>query len=285
MRSKARALRKITKTAPQVLDNLHCSKSNPFEVSPLLSEPLQQLTIVLCAPSHPGNIGAAARAMKTMGVSELRLVNPYDFPSEVATARASGATDVLDSAKVFSSLAEAIADCVFVVGTSARHREFAGEVVPLRSAIESLRANAAQSKDGKEGKVALVFGTEMSGMTNDEVMRCQTLAYIPSNPAYSSLNLGSAVQVACYEWRVIHDLPANYALREYPLAPQKDVELFFAHLEKTLTDLHFFNPEMPRRLFERLRRLFARTRMEREEVDIFRGILARVDAVIKNTKP
>jgi tRNA/rRNA methyltransferase len=271
--------RNITNTAPQVLDNLHCSKSHPLEVSPALNEPLQQLCIVLCAPSHPGNIGAAARAMKTMGVTDLRLVNPYDFPSDVATARASGATDVLDGAKVFSSLAEAIADCVFVVGTSARHREFAGEVVPLRSAIVSLRANSAQ------GKVALVFGTEMSGMTNDEVMRCQTLAYIPSNPEYSSLNLGSAVQVACYEWRVTHDLPANYALREYPLAPQKDVELFFAHMEKTLTDLHFFNPEMPRRLFERLRRLFARTRMEREEVDIFRGILARIDAVIKSNKP
>ena len=242
-------------------------------------EPLHQLCIVLCAPSHPGNIGAAARAMKTMGVADLRLVNPYNFQSDVATARASGATDVLDGAKVFGALADAIADCVFVVGTSARHREFVGEVQPLRGAIAAMQSHAAQ------GKVALVFGTEMSGMTNDEVMRCQTLAYIPSNPAYSSLNLGSAVQVACYEWRVSHDLPPNYAVREYPLAPQKEVELFFVHLEKTLTDLHFFNPEMPRRLFERLRRLFARTRMEREEVDIFRGILARVDAVIKNTKP
>jgi tRNA/rRNA methyltransferase len=244
-----------------------------------MSEPLHQLCIVLCAPSHPGNIGAAARAMKTMGVADLRLVNPYDFPSEVATARASGATDVLDGAKVFRSLADAIADCVFVVGTSARHREFVGEVQPLRSAVTQLRAQADQ------GNVALVFGTEMSGMTNDEVMRCQTLAYIPSNPDYSSLNLGSAVQVACYEWRVAHDLPANYAVRAYPLAPQKEVELFYAHLEKTLTDLHFFNPEMPRRLFERLRRLFARTRIERDEVDIFRGILARVDAAIQNAKP
>ncbi len=239
---------------------------------------LDQLCVVLCAPSHPGNIGAAARAMKTMGISDLRLVNPYAFPSEIATARASGAGDVLDAARVFSSLAEALADAHFVVGTSARHREFVGEVLPVREAI------AVAVPHAQAGKVALVFGTEMSGMTNDEVMRCQVLAYVPTNPIYSSLNLGAAVQVACYEWRVAAQTPANYAAPEFQLATQKEIEGFFVHWEKTLIDLTFFNPEVPKRLFARLRRLFARTRLEREEVDIFRGFLRSVDDVIAQNK-
>jgi tRNA/rRNA methyltransferase len=192
---------------------------------------LDQLCIVLCAPSHPGNIGAAARAMKTMGIYDLRLVNPYAFPSEVATARASGAGDVLEAARVFTSLADALVDTHFVVGTSARHREFVGDVLPVREAVAVAAPHAAS------GKVALVFGTEMSGMTNEEVMRCQVLAYVPSNPAYSSLNLGAAVQVACYEWRIAAEMPANYGAPEFQLATQKEIEGFFAHWEKTMIDL------------------------------------------------
>jgi tRNA/rRNA methyltransferase len=238
---------------------------------------LSNLCVVLCAPSHPGNIGAAARAMKTMGVSDLRLVNPEVFPSDIATARASGATDVLDQARVFSSLAEALADTQFVVGTSARNREFVGEVLPLRAALTQATPHADVST------VALVFGTEMSGMTNEEVLRCHTLAYIPSNPDYSSLNLGAAVQVACYEWRMLAEQPGNYAAPEFALASQQDIERFYAHMETTMTAIGFFNPDVPKRLFPRLRRLFSRTRLEKEEVDIFRGFLRSVDALTEKT--
>lgn len=243
------------------------------------AQALTQLAIVLCAPSHPGNIGAAARAMKTMGVTDLRLVNPEVFPSSIATARASGAVDVLDAARVFSSLADAIADVTFVVGTSARSREFVGEVLPLREALSRTVPHALQ------GRVAVVFGTEMSGLTNEDVLKCQLLAYIPSNPAYSSLNLGAAVQVVCYEWRMLCEQAGNYVAPQFALATQDEIERLFAHMEKTMTAIGFFNPAHPKRLFPRLRRLFGRTRLEREEVDIFRGFLAHIDKVAARDHP
>jgi tRNA/rRNA methyltransferase len=211
--------------------------------------------------------------MKTMGLSDLRLVNPEAYPSAIATARASSATDVLDAAKVYPTLVDALADVTFVVGTSARSREFVGEVLPLRDALARAHPHA------REAKVALVFGTEMSGMTNEEVLKCQILAYIPSNPNYSSLNLGSAVQVACYEWRMLTEQAANFAAPTFQLATQDEIERFYEHLEKTMTDIGFFNPAVPKRLFPRLRRLFGRTRLEREEVDIFRGFLSHVDEI------
>ncbi len=241
---------------------------------------LHGLCVVLCQTSHPGNIGAAARAMKTMGITDLRLVAPDVFPSEIATARASGATDVLDGARIFATLPEALADTTFVVGTSARHREFVGEVLPVREAL----AVAAPHACAEGGKVALVFGTEMSGMTNEEVLRCQLLAYIPSNPVYSSLNLGAAVQVACYEWRILAEQPANYAAPVLPLAKQDEIERLYTHMEMSMTAMGFFNPDVPKRLFPRLRRLFARARLEREEVDIFRGLFSEIDKLVTRAK-
>jgi tRNA/rRNA methyltransferase len=238
---------------------------------PDFSGALSHIVIVLSHTSHPGNIGAAARAMKTMGLAELRLVNPDVFPSEIAAARASGATDVLDAAQVFPTLEAALADCVYVVGSSARGRDFVGETMDVRSAC----VRAAQQTH--EGTVAIVFGCEMSGMTNAEVALCQTLAYVPANAAYSSLNLGSAVQVFAYELRMAAGLTEmgltqGYAASQFPLAKQAEIEHMFEHMERSLTASGFFNPEMPKRLFPRLRRLFNRTRLEKEEVDIFRGI-------------
>lgn len=227
---------------------------------------MNRIAIVLSHTSHPGNIGAAARAMKTMGLSDLRLVNPEVFPSDVATARASGATDVLDAARVFASLKDAIADCVHVVGSSARGRDFVGEVSDARTASKALVEASTQ------GQVALVFGCEMSGLTNAEVALCQTLAFIPANPDYSSLNLGSAVQVFAYEIRVAAGETAGFAAPQLPLATQGEIDAMFTHMEVALTDVGFFNPDNPKRLFPRLKRLFNRTRLEREEVDIFRGI-------------
>lgn len=231
---------------------------------------LQNVVVVLSHTSHPGNIGAVARAMKTMGLSELRLVNPDVFPSEIATARASGATDVLDGATVFSELTDALGDCVYVVGSSARGRDFVGEVADARTATARLIQATAQ------GKVALVFGCETSGLTNAEVALCQTLAFIPANPDYSSLNLGSAAQVFAYELRMAAGLVEGYAAPEFQPATQIEIDAMFVHMEQTLTEIGFYNPANPRRLFARLRRLFNRTRLEREEVDIFRGIFRAI---------
>ena len=232
--------------------------------------PLDQIAVVLSHTSHPGNIGAAARAMKTMGLSDLRLVNPREFPSEVATVRATGAIDVLNAARVFASLNAAIADCVYVVGSSARGRDFVGEVTDARNAAAQLASTSAQ------GPVAIVFGCETSGLTNAEVALCQTLAFVPTNPDYSSLNLGSAVQVFSYEIRVammaLRGLVGGYKASDLQLATQAEIDAMFEHMRATLTEIGFFRPDYPRKLFPRLQRLFNRTRLEREEVDIFRGM-------------
>ena len=238
--------------------------------------PLQRVSVVLSHTSHPGNIGAAARAMKTMGLTDLRLVNPREYPSEVATVRATGAVDVLDAARVFSSLSAAIADCVYVVGSSARGRDFVGEVMDARTAATNLASTSSQ------GTVAIVFGCETSGLTNEEVALCQTLAYVPTNPDYSSLNLGSAVQVFGYEIRVaamaLQGSTGGYKASELQLATQAEIDAMYEHMRVTLTEIGFFRPNYPRKLFPRLQRLFNRTRLEREEVDIFRGMFRAVQS-------
>ena len=238
--------------------------------------PLDQIAVVLSHTSHPGNIGATARAMKTMGLTDLRLVNPREFPSEVATVRATGAVDVLDAARVFTSLSAAIADCVYVVGSSARGRDFVGEVTDARSAATQMASITSR------GIVAIVFGCESSGLTNAEVALCQTLAYVPTNPDYSSLNLGSAVQVFGYEIRVasmaLHGVTGGYKASDLQLATQAEIDAMYEHMKVALTEIGFFRPDHPRKLFPRLQRLFNRTRLEREEVDIFRGMLRAVEA-------
>ena len=239
---------------------------------------LERVRIVLCRPTHPGNIGAAARAIKTMGIAQLVLVEPKLFPHPEAAARASGAGDVLEAARVCPTLDAALAGCRLAIGLSARHRELVGKVQSVRDAAVEAIAHAAA------GDVAFVFGTETFGLTNDEVGHCQNLAFIPANPDYGSLNLAAAVQVVAYELRMAAGLVGGYAAVTYPLAPQDEVAGLHAHATRTLTALGFFNPQRPRRLLPRLRRLFARTRLEHEEVNILRGILAAIDQVLEKAK-
>jgi tRNA/rRNA methyltransferase len=228
---------------------------------------LSHIRIVLSHTSHPGNIGAAARAIKTMGIVSLYLVNPKRFPDAEADARASGAADVLHNAHVCASLAEALQGTVYALAVSARRRELAYASAAARSAARGLVAAA------QEGEVAIVFGTEMSGLTNEEILQCRAMAHIPTDPAYSSLNLAAAVQVMAYEARLAavgaQMLPAN----ESEPARHEDVENFYLHLEQTLLASGFLDPANPKRLLPRLRRLFGRARLEQEEVNILRGML------------
>lgn len=230
---------------------------------------LNNVRIVLSHTSHPGNIGSAARAMKTMGLSDLRLVNPKLFPDPVAHAMSSGAQDVLDKAQVCTSLDEALGGSVFAVGCTARRRDLSHEMLSAREVAPLLLKHAAQQP------VALVFGTEMSGLTNAELDRCQLLAHIPSNPDYSSLNLASAVQILSYELRCalpeLTLLPADTDTPE--LAQHEEIELFYRELELTLISARFLNPAAPRRLMTRLRRLYSRTRLEKEELHFLMGIV------------
>jgi len=227
--------------------------------------------IVLVETSHPGNIGASARAMKTMGLKDLTLVAPKDFPSAEATARASGADDVLAGARVVDSLGEAIGECGFVVGASARLRRLPWPVVDPRAAAEAVWANVERTP------VALVFGPEHSGLTNEDLARCHQLVHIPANPDYSSLNIAMAVQVLCYELRMAHPgferVVVEEQAREAPLASAEELEGFHRHLETVLSDAGFLNPDHPRQLKLRLRRIFHRSRLDQNEINILRGAL------------
>jgi len=242
-------------------------------------ESLANIRIVLCQTSHPGNIGAAARAMKTMGLRRLMLVNPKKFPHPEAEAMASGATDILAEASLCTSLEQALAGCGLVIGLSARKRELSHPLTGARQAAQQAADFAAQ------GEVALVFGTEMSGLSNDELIRCQLLAMIPANPDYSSLNLAAAVQILAYELRQALLAEAPSETSGFPAATHDEIEGFYGHLEQTLIDIGFLDPAMPKRLMPRLRRLFARARLEKEEVNILRGILKSVGNAGKNSQP
>ena len=232
------------------------------------TSPLGRIRIVLSHASHPGNIGAAARAMKTMGLSRLYLVNPRYFPDPEAVARASGASDVLDRAVVCNTLAEALSGTVLAAGMSARRRDLS---LPFRWA----REGAAEVVSGAaQGAVALVFGNEASGLSNEELSLCRVPIMIPADPGYSSLNLGAAVQLMCYELRLAAALPAQAPACELPLATAEEVEGLCAHLEKSALASGFLDPAQPKRLMLRFRRLFARAGLEREEVSILRGLLS-----------
>jgi len=232
---------------------------------------LDRIRIVLVATSHPGNIGSAARAMLTMGLARMTLVSPRRFPDPEAVALASGASSILERAVVVSTLDEALAGCVLTVGLSARPREFAGRVLSAREAAGEIVGHATH------GEVALVFGSEMSGLSNAELARCHVAATIPSNPEYGSLNLAAAVQVACYELRVATVGGDVWRAPRFAPATADEVEALYAHGTRTLTALRFLDPRMPRRLLPRLRRMFGRAGLEKEEVNILRGILARID--------
>jgi tRNA/rRNA methyltransferase len=232
---------------------------------------LDRLRIVLVRTSLPANIGAAARAMLTMGLTRLVLVAPAHFPHVDATALASGATAVLDGARVVPTLDAALAGTRLSIGFSARPREFAGRVLTLRAAATEA-VGAARDRD-----VALVFGTEMSGLTNAELACCSVVATIAANPDYGSLNLAAAVQVAAWELRAAALGDGVWRAPRFAAAAHDEIEALHAHAQRTLVALGFLDPRRPRRLMPRLRRLFGRAGLEREEVNILRGILTRID--------
>jgi len=231
---------------------------------------LSQLRVVLHRPSHPGNIGAAARALKTMGLARLVLVSPRHFPHAQADALAAGALDVLRTARVCASLDEALSDAVLAIAYSARPRELSHSALDARAAA----AEAAQA--ARHGEVALVFGNETAGLANEDVLKCNRLAYISTDPHYSSLNIAAAVQVAAYEVRMAVLAPGRLEPAGN-LAPIEEVERLYDHLEQSLRATGFLDPGKPKRLMERLRRLFGRAGLEREEVNILRGMLGAWD--------
>jgi TrmH family RNA methyltransferase len=226
------------------------------------------IRVVLCQTSHPGNIGSTARAMKTMGLSRLYLVNPKKFPDSEAKSLAVNASDLLDTAVVTASLEEAIADCNFVIAVSGKERSLSQEVMTVRdAAIKSkVIANTQQ--------VALVFGNETSGLTTAEASKCHVLATIPANPEYTSLNLAQAVQIMCYELRMaITEGNIHFDEKMIELATQEELERFYDHLKDILMHIGYLNPKAPKKLFERLRRMYARAKLQKEEVQLLRGIL------------
>jgi TrmH family RNA methyltransferase len=232
---------------------------------------LQNIRIVLVETSHPGNIGAAARAMKNMCLERLCLVTPQLYPHAQATARASGADDLLSNAGVYDSLDDALAGCRLVIGTSARERSVAWPILSPRDAAGQLLEEAAL------GSVALVFGRESSGLSNDELDRCNALVHIPTNATYSSLNLAAAVQVLAYEIYLAWLAAGSQAVADPPLrdpAPAEVMEGFHRHLAQALLDLGFADPRQSERLLRRLRSLFHRARPDLDEVNILRGILS-----------
>ncbi len=229
------------------------------------------IRIVLVATTHPGNIGSTARAMKTMGLSRLYLVNPNLNPYRKAHELAAGAYDILQSAVICTSLPEALEGCHLVCGTSARPRDLAlPGLTP--SACASL---IAEQHDNTE--IALVFGREHAGLTNEELLLCHYHLHIPSNPDFSSLNLAQAVQIIVYELRMRALNPAaQVETNDCSYATSADIEQFYAHLEKVLIEIDFLKPSNPRKLLLRLRRLFNRARLETAELNILRGILTQI---------
>ena len=213
--------------------------------------------------------------MRAMGLNSLVLVAPRAFPHPDADARAAGARSLLESAQVCDTLEAALAGTTLAIGFTARPREFAGAVRSVRDAAAEAVRHCAR------GQAALVFGGEMSGLSNAELARCQVVATIPGVPGQSSLNLAAAVQVAAYEIFVAARGGAVWTAPAFQPAALEDVEALYAHAERTLIAMRFLNPRQPRRLMPRLRRLFARSRLEKAEVDILRGILARIDQLIE----
>ena len=224
------------------------------------------IEFILVEPSHPGNIGAAARAIGTMGFRNLTLINPEKHPHPESRARSSGALDILLNAKVFNTLDEAIADSSLVIGTTARQRRISVPIDSIHESAENI------FKISLEKKVSIVFGAETSGLSNNDIDRCNQLVYIPTGEMYTSLNLSMAVQVIAYQinlaWFTSED---SGSIRD--LAAGKEMDLFYEHLEDVLLETGFLNPRNPKQLMRRLRALFNRAQLDDNEVNIMRGIL------------
>lgn len=251
---------------------------------------LDNVRIVMVNTTLSANIGAAARAMKTMGVTDLCLVDPKLFPSAEATSLASGASDVLAKARVVATLEEAVADCALVFGTSARSRTIPWPLMDARQAGEVVyRASSSQ-------KVAIVFGREDRGLTNEELHLCNYHVCIPSDEEYGVLNVAAAVQVLAYEVRMAHlsaeaapeaeskPMPLQFLHWDQEVVPHEDMERFYAHFEKTLVEAEFLAADNPRQLMARMRRLFGRIRLDRIEYNMWRGIFTRLQDMAAQLK-
>jgi tRNA (cytidine32/uridine32-2'-O)-methyltransferase len=239
-------------------------------------EQLANVRVVMVNTTLPGNIGSAARAMKTMGLSDLVLVDPKKPINDEAVARSSGATDILDAAKVVSTLDEAIEDCGLVIGTSARSRSIPWPLLNPRECAERTILTSNRQK------VAILFGREDRGLTNDELAKCQAHVHIPTNPDYSSLNIASAIQVICYELRMaieskVHPESQFWGVDwDKELASAQELEGFMSHLESVMVKTGFLDPDNPRYVMTRLRRLFNRSLPDKVEINVLRGILSAI---------
>ena len=243
---------------------------------------LNKIKIILVGTTHPGNIGATARAMKTMGLTQLVLVSPKIFPDAEATARASGADDILAAAIIHQTFADAISDCHFVFGTSTRNRSIPW---PLHSPAEA--ADLTMDMSENDSTVAIVFGRESSGLANEELELCNAMIQIPTAAGFSSLNLASAVQIISYEMRkkALQESPdSEEATEKTPLATLEQIQQLYGHLQQCLIDIGYFDPDKPRRLMRRLKRIINRSQFDANEYNIARGILTAAQEAAKKDK-
>ncbi len=241
-----------------------------------LIELLNSVKIVLVGTTHPGNIGAAARAMKNMGFRNLSLVKPKEFPSDVATYRSKAAKDILENALIFNNLEEAVVDCELVIGTSARDRKVPWPILSPKESAEEV------SKSLKIHKIAIVFGREDRGLTNEELGLCNYHVHIPTDPEYSSLNLSQAVQILVYEIRmaVLCD-DENQDYWDVELANNNQTEMLIQHMDELMQEVEFYDVDNPRKLLLRVRRFFKRSRIDVMETNIFRGLFATIQKKLK----
>ena len=247
-----------------------------YEKKDSLIELLNSIKIVLVGTTHPGNIGAAARAMKNMGFRNLSLVKPKEFPSDVATYRSKAAKDILENALIFNNLEEAVVDCELVIGTSARDRKVPWPILSPKESAEEV------SKSLKIHKIAIVFGREDRGLTNEELGLCNYHVHIPTDPEYSSLNLSQAVQILVYEIRmaVLSD-DENQDYWDVELANNNQTEMLIQHMDELMQEVDFYDVDNPRKLLLRVRRFFKRSRIDVMETNIFRGLFATIQKKLK----
>ena len=234
------------------------------------------IKIVLVGTTHPGNIGASARAMKNMGLLNLALVTPKEFPSDAATFRSKAAKDVLENAKVFEDLKDAVADCELVIGTSARDRKVPWPVLNPKESAEEV------AKSALHHQIAIVFGREDRGLTNEELGLCNLHVHIPSDPEYSSLNLSQAVQILTYEIRLcLLEQQKNQDNWDVELANNEQTERLIAHMDELMQEVEFYDIDNPRKLLLRVRRFFKRSRIDVMEANIFRGLFSTIQKKLK----
>ena len=240
----------------------------------------QNISFILVGTTHPGNIGAAARAMKNMGIHQMRLVSPKEFPHEKAFFRAKAATDVLEKAEVHKSLNDAISEAKLVIGTSARNRKVPWPIVSPREAAEEIVSFSKTS----ESKTAVIFGREDRGLTNEELGLCNLHVHIPSSDEYPSLNLSQAIQIIAYEIRLkalSHEGKLEKQEWDVPLAENAEIERLIEHFDELMQDVEFYETDNPRQLLTRVRRFFKRSKLDHMEANIFRGVFAAIQKKLK----